>query len=138
MKKLIVAMLVTYVVLMGTNYLIHGVLLMPDYDVLRPVFRSVEGVMARFWAIAVGQVFFAVAFVWVFVRGLERKSWLVQGIRFGIIASALVVIPQALSQYDTFPVTYMLTIKWMLLESVQMVVLGIVVAAFYRSAVSRA
>ena len=138
MKKLIVAMLVTYVVLMGTNYLIHGVLLMPDYDVLRPVFRSVEGVTARFWAIAVGQVFFAVAFVWVFVRGLERKSWLVQGIRFGIIASALVVIPQALSQSDTFPVTYMLTIKWMVLESVQMVVLGIVVAAFYRSAVSPA
>jgi len=129
MKKLIIAIVVAYAVLMGTNYLIHSVWLMPDYDAIPLSHRSIVGIMDRFWAVALGQFFFAALFSYVYTRGMQRKPWLGQGIRYGILMTFLTMVPFSLSEYDTFIVPYGLVIKWMIAGGLQLLLLGIIVAA---------
>jgi hypothetical protein len=105
MKKLIIATIAAYIVLMATNYLVHSVWLMPDYDAIASSHRSVAGIMHRFWAMALGQFFFAAMFAYIYTRGRENKSWLEQGIRYG------------------------LAIKWMVAGGIHLILLGLIVAA---------
>ena len=114
MKKLAGAIVAAYVVLMGTNYLIHQILLMPDYDAIPMSHRANEAIMHRFWAIAIGQLFFAALFAYIYTRGAENKPWPMQGIKYGILMAFLTVIPTALGEYVVYIVPYQLAIKWMI------------------------
>ena len=129
MKKLVIATIVAYIVLMATNYLIHSVWLMPDYDAIASSHRTVEGIMHRFWAMALGQFFFAAMFAYIYTRGRENKSWLEQGIRYGIVMTFMTVVPYSLSEYVVYIVNYMLVIKWMIAGGIQLIILGLIVAA---------
>jgi hypothetical protein len=128
MKKLVLAIVAAYIVLMLTNYLVHGVWLMSDYAAIPASHRSPEGIMHRFWAMAVGQFFFAAFFTYIYTRGAEKKPWIVQGIRYGILIAFLTVIPTALTEYVVYIVPYQLAIKWMVAGGMQIVILGLIVA----------
>jgi hypothetical protein len=128
MKKLLLAIVAAYIVLMLTNYLVHEIWLMSDYAAIPLSHRSPAGIMHRFWAMAVGQFIFAALFAYIYTRGAEKKPWIAQGIRYGILVAFLVVIPTALSEYVVYIVPYMLAIKWMIAGGIQMAILGLVVA----------
>ena len=128
MKKLLAAIVVAYIVLMATNYLVHSVWLMPDYNAIPASHRSIDGIMHRFWAMAIGQLFFAAMFAYIYTLGRQRKPWPAQGARYGILMTLLAVVPMSLSEYDTYIVPYMLAIKWMIAGGVQLIILGIIVA----------
>lgn len=128
MKKLVLAIIVAYIVLMGTNYLVHSVWLMPDYDAIASSHRSAAGIMHRFWAMALGQFFFAAMFAYIYTRGRESKPWLEQGIRYGIVMTFMTVVPYSLSEYTVYIVPYMLVIKWMIAGGIQLIILGLIVA----------
>lgn len=129
MKKLLLAIIAAYVLLMGTNYLVHSIILMPDYDAIPLSHRTNSGIAERMWAMAIGQFFLAAAFAFIYTRGQERKPWLLQGIRYGIVITFLTVVPYSLSEYMVYLVPYMLAIKWMVAGGIQMILMGIVVAA---------
>jgi hypothetical protein len=129
MKKLIIAIVLAYVVLMGTNYLVHSVWLMPDYDAIPLSHRSAEGIIHRFWAMALGQFFFAAMFAYIYTRGREKKEWIAQGIRYGIVMTFMTVVPYSLSEYVVYRVPYMLAVKWMFAGGIQLIILGLIVAA---------
>ena len=63
-----------YVVLMGTNYLVHELWLMRDYDAIPMSHRATAGIMDRFWVMAVGQFFFAALFAYIYTRGAGEKT----------------------------------------------------------------
>jgi hypothetical protein len=128
MKKLAGAIVAAYVVLMGTNYLIHQILLMPDYDAIPMSHRANEAIMHRFWAIAIGQLFFAALFAYIYTRGAENKPWPMQGIKYGILMTFLTVIPVSLTEYATYFIPHMLAVKWICFGGIQMILLGLVVA----------
>lgn len=129
MKKLIAAIVAAYVILMGTNYLIHDILLMPDYDAIPLSHRDNAGIAHRMWAMAIGQFFLAAIFAYIYKRGMERKSWAMQGIRYGILMTFLMVIPYSLSEYVVYLVPHILAIKWMIFGGIQMILMGLAVAA---------
>ena len=131
-KKLIIAIFVSYVVLMATNYLVHSVWLMPDYDAIPLSHRSAEQIMHRFWAMALGQFFFAAMFAYIYARGRENKPWVPQGIRYGIVMTFMTVIPYSLSEYVVYLVPHVLAVKWMVAGGIQLVILGLIVAAIYK------
>jgi hypothetical protein len=131
MKKLLLAIVAAYIVLMLTNYLVHSVWLMSDYAAIPASHRSTEGIMHRFWVMAVGQFIFAALFAYIYTRGAEKKSWLVQGIRYGILVTLLMVVPTALNEYVVYIVPYQLAIKWMIAGGIQMIILGLIVAGIY-------
>ena len=128
MKKLLLAIVAAYIVLMLTNYLVHEVWLMSDYAAIPASHRSNAGIMHRFWAMAVGQFFFAALFAYIYTRGAEKKPWIVQGIRYGILITFLTVVPTALSEYVVYIVPYQLAIKWMIAGGIQLIILGLIVA----------
>jgi hypothetical protein len=132
MKKLVMATLASYVALMATNYLVHSVLLVSDYAAIPASHRSLEGIMHRFWAMAIGQLFFAAAFAYVYQRGAESKSWLAQGIRYAFVITFLTVVPYSLSEYVVYLVPYQLAIKWMVAGAIQLASMGLIVAAIYK------
>jgi hypothetical protein len=132
MKKLAMAIVATFIVLMATNYLVHSVWLMPDYDLIPLSHRSAEGIQHRFWAMVVGQFIFSVMFAYIYTRGRENKSWIEQGIRYGILIALLTAIPTALGEYTVYIVPYRLAIKWMVAGGIQLVLAGLVVAAIFK------
>jgi hypothetical protein len=136
MKKLIIAIVVAYVFLMGTDYLIHSVWLMPDYDAIPLSHRNAEQIMSRFWAMALGQLFFAAMFAYIYTRGRESKPWIPQGIRYGIVMTFMTVIPYSLSEYVVYIVPHMLVVKWMIAGGIQLVILGLIVAAICKNGVT--
>jgi len=71
MKKLVLATIAGYVALMATNYVVHSIWLMADYAAIPASHRSPEGMMHRFWAMLIGQFFFAALFAYIYQRGIE-------------------------------------------------------------------
>jgi len=129
MKKLVLAIVVAYIVLMGTNYLVHEIWLMPDYNAIPASHRSAAEIQHRFWAMCVGQFFFAAMFAYIYTRGREAKPWLTQGLRYGIVMTFMTVVPYSLSQYVVYIVPHVLAIKWMIAGGIQLLILGAIVAA---------
>jgi uncharacterized membrane protein (DUF485 family) len=128
MKKLILAIVVGYILLMGTNYLVHDIWLMPDYNKIPLSFRTQTEIMHRFWAMAIGQFLFTALFAYIYQRGAEKKPWVGQGIRYAILITLFTVIPYSLSEYDVYNVPHHLAIRWMVAGFVQLLILGLVVA----------
>ncbi|HEV2298084.1 MAG TPA: hypothetical protein VGR72_06165 [Candidatus Acidoferrales bacterium] len=127
-KKLILAMAICYVVLVGTNWLIHQVWLMNDYLATPDSWRPMADLGHKMWVMLVGQAFFAALFCYIYSRGAEAKPWLAQGIRYGILITMFFVIPSALSEYTVYRVPHMLAVKWMIAGCIQMIILGLIVA----------
>lgn len=127
-KKLVLAMVICYVVLVGTSWLIHQVWLMNDYLATPDSWRPMEELGHRMWVMLVGQAFFAALFCYIYSRGAEAKPWLAQGIRYGILITMFFVIPSALGEYTVYRVPHMLAVKWMLAGFIQMIILGLIVA----------
>jgi hypothetical protein len=132
MKKLVMAVVAVYIVLMATNYLVHSIWLMPDYDAIPLSHRNLAGIQQRMWAMWIGQFFFSAMFAYIYTRGRENKPWAVQGIRYGILMTFLTVIPTSLGEYVVYIIPYMLAIKWMVAGGIQLILVGLLVAAIYK------
>jgi hypothetical protein len=74
------------------------------------------------------QAIFGAAFAWVYVQGKEDKPWLMQGIRFGIAVACLTVIPTYLIYHVVTPVPLALAIKQIVLDTIRMLLMGVVLA----------
>jgi hypothetical protein len=120
---------------MATNYAVHSIWLMPDYDAIPLSHRSIMGIQQRFWAMMLGQLFFSAMFAYIYTRGRENKSWIEQGIKYAILVGCLTVVPTALSEYVVYVIPYQLAIKWMVAGGVQMLIIGLVVAWIYKDGV---
>lgn len=132
MKKLILAAIVAYVFLMATNYLVHSVWLMPDYNAIPQSHRSAGSIARHMWAMLLGQLFFAAMFAYIYSRGVERKPWLAQGIRYGVVMTCMTVIPSSLGEYTVYIIPYALAIKWLIAGAIQLLLLGVIVAGIYK------
>lgn len=132
MKKLALAIFATYVILMATNYVVHSIWLMPDYDAIPMSHRDILSIQHRFWAMLLGQFFFSAMFAYIYTRGRENKPWIEQGIKYAILVGCLTVVPTALSEYVVYVIPYRLAIKWMVAGGVQMLIAGLVVAWIYK------
>jgi len=132
MKKLVTAIVATFIVLMATNYLVHSVWLMPDYDAIPLSHRNPWSMRHRFWLLVLGQVSFSAMFAYIYTRGRENKPWMAQGIRYGILVTLLTVIPTSLTEYTVYIIPHELAIKWMVAGSIQMILAGLVVGTIFK------
>ena len=131
-KKPIVAIVVGYVVLMATDWLIHDVWLMRDYAAVPDSWRPFADMQHKMWIMWVGEFIFAAAFAFIYARGVESKPWIGQGIRYGIVMTFMTVIPTSLGEYVIYRIPHMLAVKWMVAGAIQLVILGLVVAGIYK------
>lgn len=134
MKKLVLAVVLGYAWLMVSNYLIHGIWLMHDYVRTPDSWRPMVDMQHKMWIMYLGQLVFTVFFAWVYTRGAEKKPSVGQGIRYGMVISLLTVVPDSLSEFVIYRVPHLLALKWMIAGSVQIIVMGVIVAGVCKDA----
>jgi hypothetical protein len=129
-KKAIPTAIVVFIVANVFGFLIHAVLLKADYLPIAGYYRPMGQEKMLF--ISLAYLGFAIGSVWVYAKGFENKSWLGQGIRFGIAMWLILAVPSFLIAYAVQPVPTMLMVKQVLFEGVDKILLGILTAALYR------
>jgi len=128
MKRMVFAVFAGFVVQLGGLFLIHSVLLRQDYLDTAALWRPPEAQIMRVWAMLLAVLIYVVGAVLIYVRGVEQKPWMGQGIRFGILLALVAVVYGSLSGWVILPIPHMLAMKWILSESLLSVVFGLAVA----------
>lgn len=131
-KRYWLATLVFFVVAMGTDFLLHGILLNADYAQLPSIMRSEADSQQHFPLMLLAHIFIACTFVWIYQRGWEDKAWLSQGLRFGVVIAFLTVIPTYMIYYVVQPLPEMLVVKQIIFDLIRTAGLGVVVSWMYR------
>jgi hypothetical protein len=132
-KRFVVAWVVLFVVWMVKDMAVHGMLLNADYKGLPQLFRSEADAQAFFGWMILAHVLLAGALVWIYERGIAPdRSWLGQGVRYGVVVALLTVVPTYLIYYAVQPLPGGLVVKQIVFDAIGLIVLGIVVAWLYR------
>jgi hypothetical protein len=128
MKKTLGAIVASFVVQYGGDYLLHGVILKSSYAETVDLWRSDADMMHRMWVLILAQIIFAVAAVLVYQRGVEKKAWIGQGIRFGILLALIAVIPNNMIWYVVVPMPHQLALHSALGDGILAILVGLVIA----------
>jgi len=126
-RKCIISAVVMFVMAWALSFVVHELLLKSDYAVTQGM-RSPAEVMSRIHFLILAHAFFGAAFAWIYFQGKEDKPWLTQGIRFGLAVACLAVIPMYLIYHVVTPVPLMLAFKQIVLDTIRVVLMGIVLA----------
>jgi hypothetical protein len=126
-RKCIISAAAMFVMSWALSFLIHGALLGADYSVT-PGMRPPAEAQRIIYFMILAQAIFGAAFAWVYFQGKEDKPWLAQGLRFGIAIACLTVIPTYLIYHVVTPVTLVLAIKQIVLDTVRLLLMGVVLA----------
>ena len=129
MKKTIGAIVASFILLSAGGYLIHNVWLAQDYQQHSGLWRAQNAMLRRLPYIYIANLIFSIAAALIYVRGVETKPWMGQGIRFGILLALVTVIPNSLVQYFVYPLPYQLVLKWMIGGSLLTIIVGLAIAA---------
>ncbi|HUK30489.1 MAG TPA: hypothetical protein VLV89_05195 [Candidatus Acidoferrum sp.] len=128
MKKTVGAIVAAFVVYAGTGYLIHEVLLKSAYTATADLWRPEDAMQHKLWIMLLSEFIFAVGAVLVYQRGLEKKSWVGQGIRFGILLSLVSSVPGYMMNYVVINVGHRLALHWILSGIAQAIIVALVIA----------
>jgi hypothetical protein len=136
-KNFLIAWFVVFIAWFAGSFVVHGVLLRPDYMLLTNLFRS-EGDQGSFFPLMVlAHVMLSGAFVWIYARGVEARPWAAQGVRFGVAVALLTVVPSYLIYFTVEPMPAIVVVKQIIFDGVLTVVLGMIVAWLYRNKTTR-
>jgi hypothetical protein len=130
-KKLIIAVIVVFILLEATNFLLHGVILSKTYEGLANVFRSMEEMNRMMWRMWIADLAWSFFFVFIFIKGYQNKG-LMEGVRYGIYISLFMNFVSAVAQNVVYPIPYTLSLQWFIYGSIQSVLLGVVTAFIYK------
>jgi hypothetical protein len=129
MKKFLLSWLVVFVLAMGTDFLIHALALHPDYAALPNLMRTEADSQKYFHWMLIAHALMSGAFVWIYEQGRTSRPWFTQGLRFGLAMACLFAIPTFLIYYAVQPTPGMLVVKQCVLDTVRLLILGVVAAA---------
>jgi hypothetical protein len=135
-KRFFIAWLVVFIAWFACSWVVHGVLLHPDYVAQSSFYRSEAESQQLFHFLALAHVLMAGTFVWIYARGVEARPWIAQGLRFGLVIALLTSVPWFLIYYTVMPLPGMLVAKQIVFESIQLLILGVITAFFYREPVT--
>lgn len=135
-KKFLLGWLLLFVAWMAGSFVVHGVLLAADYAALVAVrmFRSEQDSQAYFPVMLLAHVILAGALVWIYSRGRDAQPWPGQGLRFGVAVALLTVVPTYLIYFAVQPMPLSLVVKQIVFDGALIVLLGLLVAWFFRNA----
>lgn len=131
-KRFFIAWAAAFVVWMAGSFVVHGLLLHPDYVQLPNLFRTDADSEQYFPWMIMAHIVMAAAFVWIYARGAEAKPWLGQGLRYGVAVALLTVVPTYVIYFAVQPMPVALVAKQIVFDGVVLLILGAVVAFIYR------
>lgn len=128
--RLLLAIVAGFIVIFGTDYLIHGIWLAPDYEATKSLWRPEADMSSRFHWMVLAQIICAVTFVIIWAKGVVAGS-VGNGIAFGLLMGLFQQI-WAIVDYVVIPMPGELAAKWFFSGLAQAVLLGIVTALVYK------
>jgi hypothetical protein len=131
-RKFLLAWLVVFVVWMVGSFVIHGLMLHDDYAQLPHLFRPEAEAQRHLPLEILAHVLMSGAFAWIYSRGVENRPWLPQGVRFGLAIALLTVVPTHLIYHVVQPIPGTTTVKQIVYDTILVLLLGILLASFYR------
>lgn len=131
-KRIVSAIVACFVLLSAGRYLIHGVWLADAYLETIAVWRVQEGAFGHLGFLYIANLIEAAAAVLIYVRGVEARLWLGQGLRFGILLALVAAVPQSIIAWVVLPVPYRLAAQWIVGEGVLAILVGVLAAAICR------
>ena len=131
MKRLLLAIIAGFAVIFGTDFLIHGLWLMPDYDATKSLWRPEGEMHTHFAWMLFAQFLCAATFVIIWAKGFAGRD-LATGITFGLLMGLFQQI-WAIINYVVMPLPGSLAMKWFFSGLAQAVLLGIVTALIYKA-----
>ena len=133
-KKIVTASVVVFVLILIMDYVLHGILLRGLYAETAHLWRPAETLRRLAWIIWVVDAVIAFLTVWLFAKGWEvGKSWLGQGIRFGLALGFIFSLPMGFSMYAIMPVPFSLGLGWFAGALAEFVIASVAAAWVFRS-----
>jgi len=129
--RLVLTIAVVFIVANFTGFFIHAIWLKQDYMPVANLYRP-EG-QEKMAFIVLGYLGFAIGSVWAYAHGVENKPWLGQGLRFGIVLWLILSVPWFFITYAIQPIPALLLAKQIIMEGVDKIVIGVIIAALYRA-----
>ena len=127
-KRFLISGIAASLVFFLLGFLVHGVLLKDDYMQVKAIMRPESDMVAYMPYMVVAHILMGFAFAWIYSQGISGASWLAQGLRFGIAAALLVIVPWYLIYYSIQPWPGATTTKQIIFDGIGMVIAGLVVA----------
>jgi uncharacterized membrane protein YagU involved in acid resistance len=129
-KRLLVSTLVSFIVVVVFDYIVHHILLMPIYHDTAHLWRDSEQMQSLMPVMFLSQLLFAFAFVLIFSQYYENKG-IAEGARYGLFIGSLLAALQ-LGTYVYMPVPAILTGAWMLSMVVWGLLAGVALALVFK------
>ena len=127
--RLLISGFAAFLVVFMGGWAVHGMLLTEDYMQTPQLFRDKADTMAHFPFTILAYLVLGFAFAWIYRQGIvQGRSWLMQGIRFGIAVGCLVAVPMYLIYFVVQPLFFTTVIKQIVGDTAAYVVCGVVVA----------
>jgi hypothetical protein len=127
-KRFLISLVVMFVMSMAIGFFVHARLLGPEYAQLPGLFRSQQEQGRYFPYMLLANVFIAIGFVWIYLKGKEEKPFVAQGIRYGLAIAVLVTIPTYLIYYAVQPMPGGLVLKQIVFDTIGVILMGIIIA----------
>jgi hypothetical protein len=130
-KSLLLTIVVAFVTVWATDFLIHAVWLSSTYAATKHLWRPETEMMAKMPFMFAGQFLVAAAFTLIFAMCVAEKRCLTHSLKYaacmGVTAAAGQIIMYAVAPYPGA-----LVAKWCAAYLAQMLVLGLIVHKVYR------
>lgn len=133
-KSFLISWVVVFVVWMSGSFAVHGAWLSDVYATMPYMMRTEEDSMALFHFMLLAHVLMAGAFVWIYQRGVEDKSWIEQGLRFGVAVAILAPIPTYMIYYTVQIMPGELAVRQIIGDVIVVIVCALVAAFLNRNA----
>lgn len=128
--RLLLAILIGFVLVFGTDFLIHGIWLKPDYEATRALWRPETEMGTRIAWMFFGQFLCAGCFMVIWALGFAGRSigtGILVGLILGVFGQVWVIV-----NFVVMPVPGELAAKWFFSGLVQVMLLGMAAALIYR------
>lgn len=130
-NKFWLAVAAAFVTSFVLSFISHGIILAGDYNALLGVYRGPQLGASLFALLLLAQLIMAAAMAAIYRYGREEQPFLGQGVRFGLLAAGLSVIPCYLIGYVVTNIPAFLAIKQIVFETIKVVAMAVAVAWVY-------
>ena len=130
-QRLILAIVVAFIFIFATDFLIHAVWLGPDYKATAQLWRPEAEMNARFPWMLIAQLLAAITFVLIWAMGLAARGTIGLACAYGFLIGLAVQVTTIVT-YVVSPFPADLALKWFCSGLVQSLVLGMVTFLVYK------
>ncbi len=128
-KKVWVGWIAVFVVLEILDYVVNSLILGPNLESVKNLFRSDMGSMI--WVYSVITLIGSFFFSFIFSKGYEGKGiW--EGVRYGLYIGIWMSVGMAYGTYAMIAIPYSLALQWFIYGVIEYIIAGIVLALIFK------